>query len=259
MIAHNEAEIIGAAIASTAGLADEIIVVDTGSTDDTVDVAINAGAHVQPHMAVIEGGDYRNLGGSRNQAIREAMGDWIVILDADETIADPTGVREFLENTTAQAVYIRETYMQGDKPGLAFSQMRCWRRGTYEYLYRCHEVPTPLNGWGEIAHTEFVWEHRPPPRPDKSHFYLMLLLMDAEENPGDARVLYYLARQWMYCAAYHKAIELSKKFLEVAPPAFTDREWAYTNMAEYYVAIGDTENALENRWRAVQTRPTQRS
>lgn len=254
LIARNEAEIIERAIASTAGLADEVILVDTGSTDNTNELATLAGAIVYGKR-----GDSRNLGGSRNMAIDAASGDWIVILDADERIADPAGLRAFLEGTTAQAVYIRETYVNGDRYGLAFSQMRCWRAGTYRYRYRCHEVPIPTNGWGEIAYTDFVFEHRPPPRPSKADYYLMVLLMDVEEHPGDPRPVYYLSRQWMYCRAWDKCIETTGKFLEMAAKDHPDRGASYHNMALCYEAMGNMDNALDNLWRAVQAEPTARS
>lgn len=210
MIVRNEEDILGRAIESTKGLADEIVVLDTGSEDGTVRLAESLGAKV------LVGGDRMHKGQSRNRVMAETLGDWVVILDADERIADPTGLRAFLESTTAQALFIKLAYVDDNgNSTLSFSQMRCWRRGTYQYKYRAHEVPLPTDGWGERVYTNFVWEHRPPPdRVWKSDYTLARLLLDVTENPNDARQIYYLGRQYMYRKEWEKAIEYLQEYLE---------------------------------------------
>ena len=212
MIVRNEADIIEQAVASTVGLADEVVVLDTGSTDNTVELLEQLG------VQVLTGGDRMHKAKSRNQAIDAASGDWVVILDADERIADPTGLRQFLESTDAQALYIKLSYMDAnDQPTLSYQQMRCWQRGTYQYQYRAHEVPIPVNGWGETKHTDFVWEHRPPTgRTWKSDYTLNRLLLDVEENPDATRQLYYLGRQHMYRKEHDMALDRLSTYLENA-------------------------------------------
>lgn len=80
MIAKNEAEFIVGAIESVTGLADEIIVVDTGSTDDTVALARGAGARVEFFPWV---GDFS---AARNASLSYATADWVLCLDADERL-----------------------------------------------------------------------------------------------------------------------------------------------------------------------------
>ncbi len=79
MIAHNEADTIGAALSSVTW-ADQIVVVDTDSTDETADIARKMGAevHVEPN--------HPNLNINKNIAINLCRGDWIFVLDADERI-----------------------------------------------------------------------------------------------------------------------------------------------------------------------------
>lgn len=74
----NESSNIERAIASIKSFADEIIVVDMESTDDTVKKAKRAGAQVFNHK------DTQYVEPARNFAIKKATGDWIFILDADE-------------------------------------------------------------------------------------------------------------------------------------------------------------------------------
>ena len=80
LIVRNEARHLSACLASVKGLADEIVVVDTGSTDDTVAIARSAGAQV--HQIVWPG----NFSTARNVALERATGRWILVLDADETL-----------------------------------------------------------------------------------------------------------------------------------------------------------------------------
>ena len=82
LIARNEEKFLGACLESVRGLADEIIVVDTGSTDRTVDIAKEHGARVD-HFTWCD-----DFSAARNAALAHATGDWVLILDADETVPE---------------------------------------------------------------------------------------------------------------------------------------------------------------------------
>lgn len=81
MITKNEENCITSCINSVRHLIDEIVVVDTGSTDHTVDRALKVGAKVFHYTWQ---GDFAK---ARNFAIEQATGDWILVLDADEIVA----------------------------------------------------------------------------------------------------------------------------------------------------------------------------
>ena len=81
MIAKDESEFVAGAIESVRGVAYEVIVVDTGSSDDTVAICERAGARIG-HLPWA--GDFAT---ARNHSIDMALGDWILILDADERLA----------------------------------------------------------------------------------------------------------------------------------------------------------------------------
>jgi len=80
MIVRDEAELLPACLSSVQGLVDEIIVVDTGSTDDTVAIAQGLGAQVYHHVWQAD------FAQARNHSLSYAQGAWIVVLDADETL-----------------------------------------------------------------------------------------------------------------------------------------------------------------------------
>ncbi len=81
MIVRDEAGFLGDCLASVRRVVDEIIVVDTGSTDSTPRIAADFGARVFS----FEWND--DFSAARNHSIERASGDWILTLDADETIA----------------------------------------------------------------------------------------------------------------------------------------------------------------------------
>ncbi|MEB3159747.1 MAG: glycosyltransferase, partial [Synechococcus sp.] len=80
MIVRDEAERIEACLASVQGFAGEMVVVDTGSTDDTVRIAKAAGARVEVQPWP---GDFAP---ARNAALEFVSGDWVLVLDADEQL-----------------------------------------------------------------------------------------------------------------------------------------------------------------------------
>jgi glycosyltransferase involved in cell wall biosynthesis len=84
IITKNEAHIIGTTLKSLAGVVDEIIIVDSGSTDDTVSICKQMGA------AVIET-TWDGYGANKNKGIDASKNDWILNIDADEALDDTLG------------------------------------------------------------------------------------------------------------------------------------------------------------------------
>lgn len=100
IIAKNEAERLPACLASVRDLADEIVVLDTLSTDGTPDIARAAGARVE--RAAFEG-----FGITKQRAVEMAGGDWVLSLDADERVSGPlaAAIRDMLSSSDAADGY----------------------------------------------------------------------------------------------------------------------------------------------------------
>ncbi len=79
IICRNEADEIGNTLSSLAGLTDDVVVYDNGSTDDTVNIARLGNAKV--YM-----GEWKGFGPTKMEANRLAKYDWVLSLDADESI-----------------------------------------------------------------------------------------------------------------------------------------------------------------------------
>lgn len=103
MIVRDEAECLPRCLESVQGVADEIVVVDTGSVDDTVEIARRSGARVE-HFPW--NGDFAS---ARNRSLDLATGEWILVLDADEELHpdDRHGIRSLVRRTGAEGFLVR--------------------------------------------------------------------------------------------------------------------------------------------------------
>lgn len=160
MIARNEEAFIGDALASAQSVVDEIIVVDTGSTDRTVEIAKSYGARVFFK-------EWENdFAKARNESLRHATGDWVLIMDADERIPDgfEENLRSLLvpiEQPLSYLLYIKN-YMQEEDEGsvLGHYMVRLFRKTAETRFFGViHEQLYP--NWGEVTIPEntFYFTH----------------------------------------------------------------------------------------------------
>lgn len=103
-IVKNEEKNIGRSIESYKSTVDEIIIVDTGSTDNTVEICEKYGAKVL-HFKWND-----NFSDAKNLAIEHATGDWIIFLDADEWFV-PALKRSNVMNIVRQAGHVAEGFI----------------------------------------------------------------------------------------------------------------------------------------------------
>ncbi len=110
VIARNEAATLGRCLESVRELADELIVVDTGSADATPEVARRAGARV---ISSVWEDDFSR---ARNRALDAARGAWILVLDADEFLLP--------EARSALRALVRAHTPVAGSPGVAFQLLQ---------------------------------------------------------------------------------------------------------------------------------------
>jgi tetratricopeptide (TPR) repeat protein len=144
MIVRDEAEVIRRCLASLQGVVDEVVVLDTGSTDGTPDICRSMGAEV--HL----GTWHDDFARARNEALARCRGRWVLQVDADEelVVADAAAVRRQLARSTADAHTTRIHNIQ-DATGLVLvthEPVRLFRRGRFRFEGRIHEKPVPLGG-----------------------------------------------------------------------------------------------------------------
>jgi Glycosyltransferases involved in cell wall biogenesis len=163
MIVKNEEKNIGECLKSAEGLADEIIVTDTGSTDKTVEIAQSYGAKIE-HFAWI-----KDFAAARNHSISKATSRWIIWLDADDRLPRKTveELREILKREIPDKVFYLVVCNSIDegKTGVRFSQIRvlpntqkiCFEGRIHEQIltsvrkFKFAEIQLPL----EVFHTGY--------------------------------------------------------------------------------------------------------
>lgn len=139
LIVKNEEDNLPACLRSLANVADELVVYDTGSTDRTVAVARAEGARV------FQGEWHDDFARARNASLAHCRGDWVIWLDADETLQcdDPAALRDLLVRTKpeidAWSVAIDNLTGTGVGAGFVHHAARIFRRARCEWTGRLHE------------------------------------------------------------------------------------------------------------------------
>jgi tetratricopeptide (TPR) repeat protein len=139
MIVKDEEEHLGRCLQAAAPWVDQLVVVDTGSTDRTVEIALAHGAQVHHHAWT---GDFA---AARNVSFEAATCDWVLYLDADEVLVDGHGarLRELLGHVWREAFFLVETNYTGsleEGTAVTHNALRVFRnRPEYRFEGRMHE------------------------------------------------------------------------------------------------------------------------
>lgn len=111
MIVKNEEEFLPSCLKSVQEIVDEIIIVDTGSTDSSIEIGKSFGAKVISHKW------NNNFAEARNISLENAKGEWILILDADETLEsiDRTLFHKYIKQSNVDILSLELVNYYGDK------------------------------------------------------------------------------------------------------------------------------------------------
>ena len=206
MIVKDEEAMLGETLAAIRDWVDEIVVVDTGSKDGTVEIAESFGAKVLHHEWT---GDFS---AARNVSVEAATGDWILYLDADEVLVEGDGprLRALTAQTWREAYYLVMTNFVGhadDGHALAFNALRMFRnRPEYRFEGRLHEqwsenLPAYLPERIVIAHDvrveHFGYLGVVRDEKDKARRNLELLERQAAEGDDSAFLHYNLGAEYL--------------------------------------------------------------
>jgi glycosyltransferase involved in cell wall biosynthesis len=223
-IAKNEENTISKSIDSYKYFVDEIIVLDTGSTDDTVKVAREHGATVYHYQW------NNDFAAAKNAALDHATGDWIIFLDADEYFVEDCGKR------VRDAIVEAETRGDGSvgcqmininkKTGNVIAEIfstRVMKRG-FRYKFSVHEEPVREDGkdiliadksWFFLYHTGY--DPEVVEAKAKRNLDIMLEQMETETDPA-RKVVYksYLSDSYSVMRDHENTIKYATEFIESA-------------------------------------------
>jgi glycosyltransferase involved in cell wall biosynthesis len=254
MIVHNEEAALPRCLDSVAGLADEIVIVDTGSTDATVAMATGYEAAVLHHdFSPIDYAAARNLGLDR------ATGDHVLVLDADETLDPASGplVRALAtgDEDVGYVVTRRNLPREAARAPWLDHAVRLFRRDPrFRFAGRVHETidRSILAAGGRLQRADIVLNHHLPPEPqarEKGLRYLELLRVEASDDPDR---LVFLAAELHKLERYAEATRVAERVAELAPDDFTAQ---FTAALYHHFYAGDPARADRDLDAALGLRP----
>jgi tetratricopeptide (TPR) repeat protein len=221
MIVKNEAHTLEQCLASAKPHVDDIVVVDTGSDDETVEIARRFGARVYFFEWVYD------FATARNESLKHAKGDWVLQLDADErlnVLGVPDGLRGAVSapGIDAYIVPIRNHHTEQGKATYCINyNLRLFKRlPGVQYEREVHEsVELSLGRIGGItANAGFIIEHEgyntgPSDLTRKLNRNLEILKKYAEREPRNAFVLYYLGNTYRSLGRNEESLEILERAL----------------------------------------------
>ena len=224
MIVKDEESHLPACLGCVADLVGEIIVVDTGSTDNTRDVARQCGAQVHEFSWCDD------FAAARNQSLHHATGDWIFWLDADDRIdaANHLRLRSLFANLPDEnvAYLMRYVALDDGAPGRtsAVDHAKLFRNlPPIRWEYRVHEqiLPAVTRLGGRIKTTDVVIHHLGYQDADEVRRKLernrRLLELDAAAHPDHPVIVFNLGRTYLRLGRVAEAVPLLTRCLRTLP------------------------------------------
>ncbi|MEY4720267.1 MAG: hypothetical protein RL563_2885 [Pseudomonadota bacterium] len=194
--------------------ADYRLIVDTGSTDNTLQVAELAGCDT----AQIKISPWR-FDDARNAALALVPQDidMCVSLDADEILMP--GWRDHLESLPDNITRPRYKYVwswnNDGTEGITFFRDHIHKRHGYRWKHPVHEILIPADCEEVQAYCGLEVHHHPDPTKSRGQ-YLPLLELAVEEQPDDDRNRFYLGREYMFYNMPEKSIPHFTRHLELS-------------------------------------------
>lgn len=269
-IAKNEEQFVARWLKSAID-ADYILLVDTGSTDETISKLTELSRAVPKHVSIFVGKvhiDPWRFEDARNWAlaILPADIDVCIALDLDEVLVKDW--RKLVEKYwTEKTDRLRYNYIwswQDDhctEPGLTYHGDKIHRRNGYRWVNPVHEVLSKDARLGPEVQTfmqETLIEHYPDTAKSRAN-YLPLLELATKENPWNDRNAHYYARDLMFAQRYEEAIKEFKRHLALSTAVWKpERAASYRYLGDCYFALKDFDNALKHFSLAIEEDPTLR-
>lgn len=222
MIVKNEENNIEKCINSYKDVVDEIIVVDTGSTDTTVDIATKLGASIY-HFEWVN-----DFSKAKNFALSKATGKWVIFLDADEYFDPlkaqniPALIKKYGVGKTEILACKMYNIDEATGSNLAdFVQTRIFKNtGNIRYVNAIHERLSSRSKHINAVYIEendLVIYHTGYSEDRiiiKAERNLELLLLELEKPTVDPSMYHFLSDTYLTLKDYDKAIEYAQKFLD---------------------------------------------
>lgn len=245
MIVLNEEKLLGRCLSSVKDHVDDIVIVDTGSTDRTKEIARDFGARVLdftreqfPDCFYFDDAStncpppytdkwiFADHAAARNFGWDATIGDYIMWLDADDVVRGGEHLRTIAEEIGDRpCAFLRYEWGRCDEDGIPSSEMwreRIVKRGSARWGDPCHACLAPCPTTNRFfAEKAVIEERRAKKHPDffKSgvafrNYKILRGHYERTKDKPDSRTLFYLAQEASYIAGReNEAVELYEKYL----------------------------------------------
>jgi glycosyltransferase involved in cell wall biosynthesis len=282
ILAKNEEKGLPRLFRSLTGVED-IVVLDTGSTDNTVKIAKEAGCNVievgdkfkykATHDQVNKwhqkfgwkpafqaGSSYFHFGDARNYAASFAKNDFVFCPDCDEEVTwDLNKIHSVLPDQDHLIYRFIYAHNPDGSSALEFTQCKFFRKSKFRWGKWVHEVEEAIPGTNPKPpfYCNFITHHHYQNPSTERGNYLPGLELSVLQNFEDDRNVYYLARELMWMGEWDKAIFMFKKAISIQS-WLDERSEAHHFIGNCYKAQGKIDLAIEEYHRAFTDCDTRR-
>lgn len=276
MITKNAGDHLKECLDSISPFVDEIVIVDNGSTDKTVKIAKKFGAKVyevnpkdNPEYFCEYGGEFwPNFTRLRRLSFEKATKDWILWLDADDTVINPDLLEEkILEAEMKGYNVLPMKYLYEVIDGKVMSEHnkeRVVKRGMFNWEFddewAVHENLYPINpegNKGELVTEIEILHHKKENEFSTSNwrnYNILMWMLEKDKFKKDPRVYFLLGRELISLKKLDTAVKCLNKYLSMEYAAH-DALDSCILLSEIQEAVGDFKAALDYALKGISIRP----
>jgi len=252
MMVKDEEARLPRCLESIKNVVDEIIVVDTGSKDKTVEIAKSFGAKVFHHPWE---GDFSK---HRNQSISHASGKWVFIVDADEELcleSPPETIKNALKEIPPKIfvgiILLKD--IQKDTVSMQFNTARFFRREKAEYKGIIHNQPQTKGGGvflQGIHIKHYGYDMTPEQKAAKFKRTSSALFARLEKDPKDYTCYFYLSQIYANYFKHEECVKYGEEYLKHKEELKTTGDGnfnrsVYFTVIHNYMKLGNKEKTYE--------------
>lgn len=250
MIVKNEECVLGRCLECVKDIADEIIVVDTGSTDRTKEIAMRYTDRVYDFVWC------QDFAAARNFSFSKATMEYSMWLDADDVI-DVRNRQLLLDLKESLSPSVDVVMMKYDvafdaygNPTLSYFRERLFKTSMhFQWVGAIHEV-IPQRGNVEYREISILHKKMLPNEPQRN--LKIFQKMIAEGQQLDPRQKYYYARELYYNGMYESAIQAFTEFLDEGQGWVENNISACKDLAVCHYLMNDCKAALSSLFRSFE-------
>lgn len=244
MVVKNEDKILEKTLKSLTTLRNsvdsELIIVDTGSTDDTIKISRKYTENVYFHSW---NNDFSSM---RNISISYAKGEWLLILDADEILIDSSTIVRFFKDGldkkfNSASIQLKNLYSYDKKSYGYCSVLRLFKNIDFKYRGKVHEQPiykNPIfNNVADFEHYGYLFEDEEI-RINKVKRNEELLFEELKENESSPYINYQLGKNFIILGKYQEALDYLEKSYELYSELESAPGYLITSLVKTYLYLG---------------------